>query len=204
MSEMRVFYNGFSERFIPEEDFRARYEERCEEAAEQVAEFRKADADFRYTEISFEQYLMDVLEEKELCEVTKLANCDNPDFTEQEIKDLLNGKEVYKEDELFIFCYKLVEEEYSEGHYNLHSCHIGRDWTDWEDLKWEESNTEFTQEEILKMLQKQEVFRAQENVKYRIIPVRDGDPQTQIAFPKHSGHVWTEWEEEITFAAIWR
>lgn len=148
----RIFYDGFTENFIPEEDFRERYEERCEEAAETMAEFRKADADFGYTEVSFEQYLMDVLEEEQLCEVTKLANCENPDFTEQDIKDLINGKEVYKEDELFIFCYKLVEDEYSEGHDNLHSCHIGRD----------------------------------------------------SEFPGRGGYVWTEWEEELTFAAIWR
>ena len=152
MSEMRVFYNSFSENFIPEEDFRARYEELCEEAAEQVDEFRKTHPDFNYKGISFEQYLADVLEEEELCEVTKLANCENPEFTEQDIKDLLKGKEIYKEDELFIFCYKLVEDEYSEGHYNLHSCHIGRD----------------------------------------------------SEFPGRGGYVWTDWEEELSFAAVWR
>ena len=148
----RVFYNNFTENFIPEEDFRERYEERCEEAAETMAEFRKADADFGYTEVSFEQYLMDVIEEEQLCEVTKLVNCQYLEFTEQEIKDLLKGKEVEQVEEKHFFCYKLVEEEYSEGHYNLHSCHIGRD----------------------------------------------------SEFPGRGGYVWTEWEEELTFAAVWR
>lgn len=199
MSEMRVFYNKFAENFITEEDFRERYEERCEEAAEQVAEFRKTDPEFNYTEISFEQYLMDVLEEEEICEVTKLVNCKYLEFTEQDIKDLLQGKEVDKEAERETFCYKLVEEEYSEGRYNLHGCHIGKNWQDWEDLN---RDTEFTGEEILEMLQGREVF--QENLKYRITPVRNGEPELQVSYPEYSGYVWTEWEEEITFAAIWR
>ena len=202
MSEnMRVFYNSFSERFIPEEDFRARYEERCEEAAEQVAEFRKTHPDFKYTEVSFEQYLADVLEEECICEVTKLVNSKYLEFTEEEILALLKGEEIYKEAESYTTCYKLVEEEYSEGHYNLHSCHIGHGWQDWEDCS---RDPEFTEEEIQDMLQGKEVFREQEVLKYRLVVTNDGEPELQVSYPDNSGYVWTEWKEDLTFAAVWR
>lgn len=197
----RVFYNSFSERFIPEEDFRARYEELCEEAAEQVAEFRKTHPDFKYTGISFEQYLADVLEEECICEVTKLVNSKYLEFTEEEILALLQGNEVEKAAERETFCYKLVEDECSEGHYNLHSCHIGKNWQDWEDCS---QDPEFTEEEIQDMLQGKEVFREQEVLKYRLVATNDGEPELQVSYPEYSGYAWTAWEEEITFAAIWR
>ena len=197
----KVFYNNFTERFIPEEDFRARYEELCEEAAEQVDEFRKTHPDFNYKGISFEQYLADVLEEECICEVTKLANCKYLEFTEEEILALLQGNEVEKAAERETFCYKLVEDEYSEGHYNLHSCHIGHGWQDWEDCS---QDPDFTEEEIQDMLQGKEVFREQEVLKYRLVATNDGEPELQVSYPDNSGYVWTEWEEDLTFAAVWR
>lgn len=196
----KVFYNNFTERFIPEEDFRARYEELCEEAAEQVDEFRKTHPDFNYTGISFEQYLADVLEEECICEVTKLANCKYLEFTEEEILALLQGNEVEKAAERETFCYKLVEDEYSEGHYNLHGCHIGKNWQEWEDCS---QDPEFTEEEIQDMLQGKEIFREQEVLKYRLVATNDGEPELQVSYPEYSGYVWTEWKEEITFAAVW-
>lgn len=196
----RVFYNNFTENFIPEEDFRARYEELCEEAAEQVDEFRKTHPDFNYTGISFEQYLADVLEEECICEVTKLANCKYLEFTEEEILALLQGNEVEKAAERETFCYKLVEDEYSEGHYNLHGCHIGKNWQEWEDCS---QDPEFTEEEIQDMLQGKEIFREQEVLKYRLVATNDGEPELQVSYPEYSGYVWTEWKEEITFAAVW-